>query len=126
MAKDAEAHAAEDKEQRDMIEARNGLDSMVYNVEKMLKDNGDKVSGSDKNDVESALSEARTKLQGSSNAAELNAAREKLTAASHKLAEAMYKANASAPAGNAASAAPEEKKEEGVIDAEYVDVADKK
>ncbi len=46
MAKDAEAHASEDKEQRDSVEARNGLDSMVYNVEKMLKENGDKVSGS--------------------------------------------------------------------------------
>ena len=40
MAKDAEAHAAEDKEQREAVEARNGLDSMVYNVEKMLKDVG--------------------------------------------------------------------------------------
>ena len=70
-------------------------------------------------------------LQGSSNAADLNSAREKLTTASHKLAEAMYKANASgssAPSdgGAAAGGTTEEKKEEGVIDAEYVDVADKK
>jgi len=104
---------------------------MVYNVEKMLKDNGDKVSGSDKTDVETALSQAKTTLQGSSNAADLNSAREKLTTASHKLAEAMYKANASgssAPSdgGAAAGGTTEEKKEEGVIDAEYVDVADKK
>jgi molecular chaperone DnaK len=104
---------------------------MVYNVEKMLKDNGDKVSGSEKSDVEGALAQAKTALQGSSSAAELNTAREKLTAASHKLAEAMYKSNA---AGATASSdgtagtpgATEEKKEEGVIDAEYVDVADKK
>ena len=131
MAKEADAHASEDQAKRDEVEARNSLDNMVYNVEKMLKDNGDKVSGSDKTDVESALSQAKTTLQGSSNAADLNSAREKLTAASHKLAEAMYKANASgssAPSdgGAAAGGTTEEKKEEGVIDAEYVDVADKK
>ena len=48
MAKEAEAHAGEDKEKREEVEARNGLDNLVYNIEKMLKDNGDKVSGSDK------------------------------------------------------------------------------
>ena len=129
MAKEAEAHASEDQTKRDEVEARNSLDNMVYNVEKMLKDNGDKVSGSEKSDVESALSQAKTTLQGSSSAAEMNTAREKLTAASHKLAEAMYKSNASgaSAAGGASAEAPaEEKKEEGVIDAEYVDVADKK
>jgi molecular chaperone DnaK len=103
---------------------------MVYNVEKMLKDNGDKVSGSEKSDVESALAQAKTTLQGSSSASELNTARETLTAASHKLAEAMYKSNAAGPSASSDSAATpgaaEEKKEEGVIDAEYVDVADKK
>jgi molecular chaperone DnaK len=128
MAKEADAHATEDQAKRDEVEARNGLDNMVYNVEKMLKDNGDKVSGSEKSDVEAALTQARTTLQASSSAAELNGAREKLTAASHKLAEAMYKSNAAGPSAASDSAAgqPEEKKEEGVIDAEYVDVADKK
>ncbi len=129
MAKEAEAHASEDQSKREEVEARNSLDNMTYNVEKMLKDNGDKVSGSEKSDVEAALTQARTALQGSSSASELNAAREKLTAASHKLAEAMYKANASSGAtGDAAAGTPAEgeKKEEGVIDAEYVDVADKK
>jgi len=127
MAKDAEAHAAEDKEQRDAVEARNGLDSLVYNIEKMLKDSGDKVADSDKTDVEAALAEAKTTLEGTPSAAELNAAKDKLTTVSHKLAEAMYKAAAaSAPAEGAAAegAAPHEeaKKDEGVIDAEYVDV----
>jgi molecular chaperone DnaK len=129
MAKEAEAHASEDQTKREEVEARNSLDNMTYNVEKMLKDNGDKVSGSEKSDVEAALTQARTALQGSSSASELNTAREKLTAASHKLAEAMYKANASSGAtGDAAAGTPAEgeKKEEGVIDAEYVDVADKK
>jgi len=131
MAKEAEAHASEDQTKREEVEARNSLDNMTYNVEKMLKDNGDKVSGSEKSDVEAALTQARTALQGTSSASELNAAREKLTAASHKLAEAMYKANASGAtaAADAATGTPGdagEKKEEGVIDAEYVDVADKK
>jgi molecular chaperone DnaK len=133
MAKEAEAHASEDQTKRAEVEARNSLDNMVYNVEKMLKDNGDKVSGSEKSDVESALAQAKQSLQGSSSVDEMNSAREKLTAASHKLAEAMYKSNASSNASgpsatsDASAGAPtEEKKDEGVIDAEYVDVADKK
>jgi len=131
MAKDAEAHAAEDKEQRDAVEARNGLDSLVYNVEKMLKDSGDKVAESDKTEVENSLADAKSTLAGSPSATELNAAKEKLTAVSHKLAEAMYKAaSTSAPTTGDAGAAEEHtnetpKHDEGVIDAEYVDV-DKK
>src|SRR3978361_869468 len=73
MAKDAEAHAAEDKEQRDAVEARNGLDSLVYNMEKMIKDGGDKVDSSDKGEVESALADAKGTLSGTPSAAELNA-----------------------------------------------------
>ncbi len=129
MAKDAEAHAAEDKEKRDEVEARNGLDSMVYNVEKMLKDAGDKVAEADKAEVETALADAKTTLTGTPGATELNAAKERLTSASHKLAEAMYKAtaaSASAPTDGAGAAAEEPKKDEGVIDAEYVDVDEKK
>ena len=132
MAKDADAHAAEDKAKREEIEARNQLDGLVYNIEKMLKDSGDKVAAGDKSDVESALTEAKSTLEGTPSPAELNAAREKLTAASHKLAEAMYKANAAAPeTATATEGAPEQpegesKKDEGVIDAEYVDVDEKK
>jgi molecular chaperone DnaK len=138
MAKEADAHASEDKAKRDEIEARNGLDNMTYNVEKMLKDNGDKVSGTDKTDVESALADAKKTLEGSPSVEELNASREKLTAASHKLAEAMYKQGAAAGADASAGATgtgpfageseptTEAKKDEGVIDAEYVDVDEKK
>jgi len=127
MAKDAEAHAAEDKDARDKIEARNQLDSMVYNVEKMLKESGDKVSDSDKSEVESALADAKSTLGGDAATTELNSARERLTTASHKLAEAMYKAASAAPPAEGAAAEPtadatEQKKDEGVIDAEYVDV----
>ena len=132
MAKDAEAHAAEDKEQRDKVEARNGLDSMVYNVDKMLKDSGEKVAAADKTDVETTLAEAKKTLEGDASASELNASKERLTAASHKLAEAMYKAAAAAPPAEGAAGAAsadaaagtqeEAKKDGGVIDAEYVDV----
>ncbi len=128
MAKDAEAHATEDKEQRDAVEARNGLDSMVYNVEKMLKESGDKVQPGDRQEVENALADAKSSLTGTPSASDLNASKDRLTTASHKLAEAMYKAAGSAPTDGATAAegtTEEPKKEEGVIDAEYVDV-DKK
>jgi molecular chaperone DnaK len=127
MTKDAEAHAAEDKEAKEKIEARNQLDSLVYNVEKMLKEGGEKVDAADKSEVETALADARKMLEGEHDTADLTAAREKLTTASHKLAEALYKANAAAATaptdGDAAAAgtADEAKKDEGVIDAEYVD-----
>jgi molecular chaperone DnaK len=126
MAKDAEAHAAEDKEAKEKIEARNQLDSMVYNVEKMLKEGGEKVDAADKGDVETALADAKTTLTGDPSTTELEAARERLTTASHKLAEALYKAQAAAPTDGATAAegtTEEAKKDEGVIDAEYVDSA---
>jgi molecular chaperone DnaK len=134
MAKEAEAHAAEDKEKREEIEARNSLDGLVYNIEKMLKDAGEKVQAADKSDVEAALAEAKSTLGGSPSVKDLRAAHEKLTQASHKLAEVLYKANAAqssqgGPADGAAGSTQsggEQKKDEGVIDAEYVDVDDKK
>jgi molecular chaperone DnaK len=131
MAKEADAHASEDKEKREEIDARNSLDGMVYNIEKMLKDGGDKIQGPEKGEVESVLAESKKVLEGTPSSAELKAAHEKLTQASHKLAEVMYKANAAGagPAGGGtAEGAPAEeaKKDEGVIDAEYVDVDEKK
>jgi molecular chaperone DnaK len=133
MAKEAEAHASEDKEKRDEIEARNALDGMVYNIEKMLKDSGEKVAAADKSDVEASLADAKKTLEGAPSVAELKAANEKLTRSSHKLAEVMYKANAAAaqgggsePGSSSSGGASEAKKDEGVIDAEYVDVEDKK
>ncbi len=139
MAKEADAHATEDKEQREQIEARNSLDSMVYNIEKMLKESGEKVAAADKTDVESALADAKKTLEGSPSTSDLKSANERLTQASHKLAEAMYKATAAqgaAPGGpsepaaggpsDGGSAGAGQKKEGEVIDAEYVDVDDKK
>jgi molecular chaperone DnaK len=133
MAKDADAHANEDREKREEIEARNSLDALVYNIEKMLKEAGEKVAAADKADVEARLAEAKTTLEttGTANTRELKAAYEKLTTASHKLAEIMYKVQAEAQGETPAPHAPEQakqdkKKDEGVIDAEYVDVEEKK
>jgi molecular chaperone DnaK len=134
MAKEAESHASEDKAKREEIEARNQLDGLVYQVEKTLKEHGDKITADEKGQVEAAVADAKKALEGT-DAAAMNAAREKLTQASHKLAEAMYKAT-QPPAEGAAGAGPQapgpqngasdKKKDEGVIDAEYVDVEDKK
>src|SRR3981189_871781 len=63
MAKEAEANAAEDKAKREEIESRNQLDTLTYNVEKMLRDQGDKITGSDRASVENALADAKTALQ---------------------------------------------------------------
>ncbi len=131
MAKDADAHAADDKTKREEIEARNQLDGSVYNIERMMKENAEKVSGAEKENVEAALAEAKKALEGSDVAA-MNSARERLMAASHKLAEQMYKA-AQPPPSDGAAGGPEpsangsgQKKDGGVIDAEYVDVEEKK
>jgi len=131
MAKEADAHAAEDKARRAEIESRNQLDGMVYQVEKMLREHGDKISGQERGDVENAVADAKKALEGS-DAKVMDSARERLTQASHKLAESMYKAQAASAGAAPSAAAPggdggaqEQKKDEGVIDAEYVDVDDK-
>jgi len=135
MAKEADSHSAEDKAKREEIEARNQLDSMVYSVEKMLREHGDKISGTERGDVENAVADAKKALE-SNDRAQMDKARENLTQASHKLAEQMYKAaqpQGGPGAGPMPGAGPQpggdggsQKKDEGVIDAEYVDVEDKK
>ncbi len=133
MAKDAEAHSAEDRRMRDMVEARNRADAMVYNVEKTLKEHRGKIGEEDAKSIEAALEETRKAMQ-QNEPEPLNAAVDKLTSASHKLAEAMYRASAQPGAGAGAGAPgadggarPEEKKPGGdnVVDAEFVDVDDK-
>jgi len=142
MAKEADAHSAEDKAARETIDAKNQLDSLTYNIEKMLKEHGDKISGSERGDVENALADAKKAVE-SNDKKQMDSAREKLTAASHKLAEQMYKATQAGGAGGPGAGGPgaggpgagpapggdgqsQQKKDEGVIDAEYVDVEDKK
>ena len=102
MAKEAEAHSAEDKAKREEIEARNQLDDGLSDG-KDAEENGDKISGDEKGQVESAVADAKKALEGT-DAAAMNAAREKLTQASHKLAEAMYKAQQTPPADGAQGA----------------------
>jgi molecular chaperone DnaK len=132
MAKDAESHAADDRKQRDQIEARNRADAMVYNVEKTLKEHRSKISDAEAKDIEAAIEETK-KAMADGDADKLNAATDKLTQASHKLAEAMYK-NAGQPgaggapdpsagsAGNGAQGGQQQKPKDDVVDAEFVDV----
>lgn len=132
MARDAESHAADDRKQKDAIDARNRADSMVYNIEKMLKEHREKINPTDAKAVEDALEETKAKINSGASAEEINAASDKLTAASHKLAEAMYKSAGPAqggPAPGADGARPEasqEKPKDNVVDAEFVDVDEKK
>jgi molecular chaperone DnaK len=125
LVKDAEAHAAEDKQRREEIEAKNHLDSLVYNVEKMLNENRDKISGSDVSNLESAIAEARKAMEqgGVDN---LKRATDNLTKASHKLAEAMYQsAGAGAqqppPPGAGQQQQSSGSSKDDVIEAEVVD-----
>ena len=131
MAKDAEMHGAEDKKRRDEVEARNRADSMVYNIEKMLKDHGDKIGADDRKAVEVAIDDTK-KAMGVGDIEGMNQATDKLTSASHKLAEAMYK-SAAPPEGGATGASASGGATPGagapkdnVVDAEFVDVDDKK
>ncbi len=129
MVKEAESHEDEDKRKREEIEARNRADSLVYQTEKMLKENRDKLSDSDAKSVEAAIGECKKALEGSDINA-INRAADTLTQASHKVAEAMYKSGAQAgghaDAGSAGGNAKPGEKSDDVIDAEYVDADDKK
>ena len=134
MARDAESHASEDQKRKDEIDARNKADATLYQVEKLLKDHRDKISDADAKTVEEALENTRKKIaEGSVD--EINKAVDALTQASHKLAEAMYKASAQGPgastgqgpAGDGAKPSEEKPKDkDNVVDAEFVDVDDKK
>ena len=136
MAKEAEAHAAEDRAKREEIESKNQLDALVYNVEKTLREQGDKVPPSERGDVENAIADAKKALD-SNDKGQMDRAREHLTQVSHKLAEQMYRA-APPPGGTgAASAGPSANagtaqggngraSEDNVVDAEYVDVENPK
>jgi molecular chaperone DnaK len=89
MIKDAEVHASEDHKRREVADARNQLDSLVYQTEKSLKDHGTEVDATAKGNIEQALEKAKKVLEGEDPAA-MKQALEELTQASHKLAEAMY------------------------------------
>ncbi len=97
MQSDAEEHRAEDEQRKELVNARNTLDGLIYTIEKTLKESGDKISADSKANVEAALTEARPALD-SKDLATLTKATEALTTASNKMAEEMYK-NAGAAAG---------------------------
>jgi molecular chaperone DnaK len=102
MRKDAESHADEDKKKRAVIEARNEAESRAYQLEKLIKQQGDKLQASDKSALESAIAKVREAAKGD-DAAKIKSAVGELEAASHAMSEALYKA---AGAGAAAGAAP--------------------
>jgi molecular chaperone DnaK len=130
MAKDAESHAGDDRKKKEEIESRNRADAMVYNIEKMLKEHRDKVSAADAKAVEDALDETKKAMQ-EGGIDKINQATSKLETASHKLAEAMYKSASQTPPGpqgptSTDGAQGESTPKDNVVDAEFVDVEDKK
>jgi molecular chaperone DnaK len=134
MTKEAELNAAEDKKRRDAVEAKNQLDTTIYQLEKTLKDTGDKLPAETKSKMESALAEAKKDLE-SNDAARMKSAMEKLTALGGELYAAAQKANEAAGAGAApgpdASAssegpAPKAEKKADVVDADFEVVDDDK
>jgi len=143
MKKEADAHATEDKQRLSEVEARNRLDYLVYQTEKLVKENREKLGEADAKSAEEAIEEARRALN-EGGLDRLNAAAEKLTRISHTIAETMYKSQ-QASAGSAAGAgagAPGAGHDSGggtsgpagssgsgqgdVVDAEFVDVDDSK
>src|ERR1700735_3156399 len=126
MVKDAEAHAAEDKKRREMVDAKNQGESLAHDAEKALKEYGDKVAQSDRSAIESAVAALRTALQGE-DAEAIKARTTDLMQAQMKLGEAMYKAQAAsgAPGDGGGGEAGGQAKDD-VIDAEFREVDDDK
>jgi len=136
MMRDAESHSDEDKNRREAIEAKNRLDSLIYQTEKTIADNREKIPVGTISEAEAAIVEAR-KVAESNDAAQINAQLEQLTKSSHKLAEALYQQaqaggsgqpgpEASDAAGAGAQGAGQTKSGDDVIDAEYIDVDENK
>jgi molecular chaperone DnaK len=131
MAKDAESHTADDRKLKDTIEARNRADAMIYNVEKTLKEHRAKVSDAEAKEIEDAIAQTRS-VMNDNDPAPINSALDRLTTSSHKLAEAMYKASSQPgggpppPTGDGGPSGGEKGSKDNPIDAEFVDVDDKK
>src|SRR6185312_8850882 len=116
--KDAEAHAAEDKKRKEMVEAKNHADALIHTTEKALAEHGDKVSSAEKLAIETAIAELRSALEGE-DASDVQAKTQSLAQASMKLGEAMYKAQAGGGAEGAETASESSGGDEGVVDAEF-------
>jgi molecular chaperone DnaK len=131
MVKEAEANAAEDTKRKQEIEARNQADSLVFSTERTLAEHGSKLSEEDRKAVDEALAETKEALKGE-DVDRITQAQEKLTRASHKLAEVMYRDASQAGAGSTtggkpgAPGQPGGPKEGEVVDAEFEDLGEKK
>jgi molecular chaperone DnaK len=119
MVKDAEAHAAEDKERKGLVEAKNHAEALVHSTEKSLKEYGGKVSAADKSAIETAITDLKSVMEGD-NAEAIREKTATLAQASMKLGEAMYKATQGGPEGGDQGEGPP--KGEGVVDAEFEEV----
>ncbi len=130
MVRDAEAHGEEDKKKRELAEARNNLDSLIYTTEKSMREYGDKIDASEKKAIEEAI-EAAKKAMESNETSTIKSASENLTQTSHKLAEAMYAKASQGAGGSQAGAAQGQQagteakgSEEEVVDADFEEVKD--
>jgi molecular chaperone DnaK len=130
LVKEAEMHADEDKKKKDLVEARNHADALVYQTEKSIKDLGEKVDASVKSDVESKIGELKEAMK-TENTEEIKRLSDELMQASHKLAEAMYQQASQQPG---AGAGPEDSgggeqagggTDDDVVDADFEEVKDK-
>jgi molecular chaperone DnaK len=119
MVKDAEAHAAEDKRRKELVEAKNHAQALIHSTEKSLAEHGDKVAAADKTAIEAAMTDLKADLEGENTAA-ITAKTQTLMQASMKLGEAMYQAQQGAPGGQGDASG------DGVVDAEFEDVSDAK
>ncbi len=130
MVHEAEQNADEDRRRREEVESRNRLDSLVYSTEKLVKDNQEKLPEDQKKEIEAAIAEGRKALEAGKKDG-MDQAYERLTKASHRLAEEIYRAASAAAGGSsgegpAAGGGPTPPTGEGeVVDAEYVDVESK-
>ena len=127
MVKEAEANADADKQRRETVEARNGAEGLVHQVEKNLAEHGDKIGPQEKGEAEAAIAAAKSALEGTDVAA-IKDVTERLSQAAMKIGEAMYKAEAAAaqqpPGGDAPKGGG--KPDDKVVDAEFEEVDDKK
>jgi molecular chaperone DnaK len=127
LVKDAEMHAEDDKKKKEIVEARNSADALIYSTEKSIKDLGDKVDSETKSKVEEASAALKKAIEGE-DVEEIKKLSEELTQVSHKLAEAMYQqasaADQQAPGADAGSAdqAGGAAPEEDVVDADFEEV----
>lgn len=124
MVRDADSHTEEDRKKKQLAEARNSADTMVYTVEKSLKDYSDKISADEKREIEEALEKCKKVKDTSTDVEEIKAATDRLTSVSHKLAEHIYKSAGAQPhAGDGGESSQAKKEgEEEVVEAEFEDV----